>query len=82
GCGERSGLVQAMRDPRLSQAIAAMHREPGENWTVARLASVAGRTMQDIVSQVQNVTALIAQISAATAEQATALSEVSSAVED
>jgi aerotaxis receptor len=45
-------------------------------------ASAAGRTMQDIVSQVQNVTALIAQISAATAEQATALSEVSSAVED
>ncbi|KAA5928203.1 MULTISPECIES: PAS domain-containing methyl-accepting chemotaxis protein [Pantoea] len=45
-------------------------------------ASAAGRTMQDIVSQVQNVTALIAQISSATAEQATALSEVSSAVED
>lgn len=45
-------------------------------------ASAAGRTMQDIVSQVQNVTSLIAQISAATAEQATALSEVSSAVED
>lgn len=42
GCGQSSGLVQAMRDPRLSQAIAAMHREPGENWTVARLASVAG----------------------------------------
>ncbi|MGJ0480431.1 methyl-accepting chemotaxis protein [Pantoea agglomerans] len=45
-------------------------------------ASAAGRTMQDIVSQVQNVTALIAHISSATAEQATALSEVSSAVED
>jgi len=45
-------------------------------------AAAAGRTMQDIVSQVQNVTTLIAQISAATAEQATALSEVSTAVED
>ncbi|MCZ4059516.1 AraC family transcriptional regulator [Pantoea sp. LMR881] len=42
GCGQSSGLVQAMRDPRLSQAIAAMHREPGENWTVERLARVAG----------------------------------------
>ncbi len=42
----------------------------------------AGKTMQDIVNQVQNVTALIAQISSATAEQATALSEVSLAVED
>ena len=38
--------------------------------------------MKEIVSQVQNVTALIAQISAATAEQATALGEVSVAVED
>ncbi|WP_067704390.1 PAS domain-containing methyl-accepting chemotaxis protein [Erwinia sp. ErVv1] len=42
----------------------------------------AGKTMEAIVSQVQNVTALVAQISAATAEQATALSEVSLAVED
>ncbi len=45
-------------------------------------ADAAGRTMQDIVSQVQNVTTLISQISAATAGQATALSEVSIAVED
>lgn len=42
----------------------------------------AGQTMENIVSQVQNVTTLIAQISAATSEQATALSEVSLAVED
>ncbi|MGY5957431.1 methyl-accepting chemotaxis protein [Kosakonia sp. BK9b] len=46
------------------------------------LADDAGKTMQQIVDQVQNVTTLIAQISAATAEQATALSEVSLAVED
>ncbi|MBK4773229.1 MAG: hypothetical protein FT726_26965, partial [Pantoea sp. Morm] len=45
-------------------------------------ADAAGRTMQDIVDQVQNVTALIAQISSATAEQSIALSEVSTAVED
>ena len=45
-------------------------------------ADAAGRTMQDIVEQVQHVTALIAQISAATAEQSVALSEVSGAVED
>ena len=46
------------------------------------LADDAGKTMQEIVNRVQNVTLLIAQISAATAEQATALSEVSLAVED
>ncbi|MGG7447372.1 methyl-accepting chemotaxis protein [Kosakonia oryzendophytica] len=46
------------------------------------LADDAGKTMKEIVAQVQNVTTLIAHISAATAEQATALSEVSLAVED
>jgi len=48
----------------------------------SQLADNAGNTMQGIVERVQSVTTLIAQISAATAEQATALSEVSLAVED
>ncbi|WP_275555622.1 PAS domain-containing methyl-accepting chemotaxis protein [Mixta sp. Marseille-Q2659] len=41
-----------------------------------------GSTMQEIVDRVQDVSTLIGQISAATAEQATALSEVSQAVEN
>lgn len=41
-----------------------------------------GSTMQEIVGQVQTVSELIGQINAATAEQATALSEVSLAVEN
>jgi len=40
----------------------------------------AGRTMDDIVEQVQNVTRLIAQISLSTSEQATGLSELTRAV--
>ncbi|MFS2224183.1 methyl-accepting chemotaxis protein [Pantoea sp. B65] len=44
--------------------------------------NTAGETIGGIVSQVQNVTSLIALISSATAEQATALSEISLAVED
>ncbi|EML2066468.1 PAS domain-containing protein [Enterobacter asburiae] len=40
----------------------------------------AGRTMDDIVVQVKNVTQLIAQISHATTEQATGLSELTRAV--
>ncbi|EPX7616829.1 methyl-accepting chemotaxis protein [Enterobacter roggenkampii] len=40
----------------------------------------AGRTMDDIVVQVKNVTQLIAQISYATSEQATGLSELTRAV--
>ena len=41
-----------------------------------------GSTMQEIVDRVQDVSTLIGQISAATAEQATALGEVSQAVEN
>ncbi|MCM7873528.1 methyl-accepting chemotaxis protein [Enterobacter roggenkampii] len=40
----------------------------------------AGRTMDDIIVQVKNVTQLIAQISHATSEQATGLSELTRAV--
>lgn len=40
----------------------------------------AGRTMDDIVEQVKNVTRLIAQISYSTSEQATGLSELTRAV--
>jgi aerotaxis receptor len=42
----------------------------------------AGTTMDDIVSQVGNVTTLIGRISAATAEQGTGLSEVGKAVKE
>ncbi len=58
GCGQGSGLVQAMRDPRLSKAIAAMHREPGENWTVERLASVAGCSRSVFAERFQNATTM------------------------
>ena len=40
----------------------------------------AGRTMDDIVEQVQNVTRLIAQISHSTSEQASGLSDLTRAV--
>ena len=40
----------------------------------------AGRTMDDIVTQVQNVTSLIAQISHSTSEQATGLNDLTRAV--
>lgn len=42
GCGDATGWVAALRDPRLGRALAAMHREPGRDWTVARLAAEAG----------------------------------------
>ncbi len=42
GCGDATGWVQALRDPRLGRAIVAMHRDPGREWTVAELAAQMG----------------------------------------
>lgn len=56
GCGKGSGLVQAMRDPRLSQAITAMHRAPGENWTVEALARVSGSSRSVFAHRFQQAT--------------------------
>lgn len=39
GCENVSGLVAALRDPRLARAILALHRQPGKDWTVAELAA-------------------------------------------
>lgn len=39
GCDNSSGLVAALRDPRLACAILALHRQPGHHWTVAELAA-------------------------------------------
>lgn len=39
GCESASGLVAALRDPRLYRAILAIHRQPGKEWTVAELAA-------------------------------------------
>ena len=42
GCGDIGGWVEALRDPRLGKVIAAVHREPGRDWTVATMAAEAG----------------------------------------
>jgi AraC-like DNA-binding protein len=42
GCGDATGWVQALHDPRLGKAIVALHRDPGRNWTVADLAAEMG----------------------------------------
>jgi AraC family transcriptional regulator, activator of mtrCDE len=39
---DRRGLLAALSDTRLAKALAAMHTEPGRDWTVESLASVAG----------------------------------------
>jgi AraC-like DNA-binding protein len=42
GCSDVRGWLEALRDPRLSRAISALHREPGRSWTVAELAAETG----------------------------------------
>jgi AraC-like DNA-binding protein len=42
GCNDVQGWLEALRDPRLSRAVSALHREPGRNWTVSELASETG----------------------------------------
>lgn len=44
GCGNATGWVGALHDPRLSRAIVMMHKAPGRNWTVAELAKEAGNS--------------------------------------
>lgn len=42
GCGDASGWVAALRDPRLGRVIVAIHKAPGHDWTVAELADRMG----------------------------------------
>lgn len=39
-----TGWLAAIRDPHIGRALAAMHRDPGKNWTLASLASHAGQS--------------------------------------
>ena len=39
-----TGWLAAIRDPHIGRALAAMHRDPGHNWTLESLASLAGQS--------------------------------------
>ena len=39
---ELTGWLAAVRDPQIGAALARIHRAPGEDWTVDRLAALAG----------------------------------------
>ncbi len=41
GCGDSSGWIGALHDPRLGRAFLAMHQYPSKDWTVADLAKEA-----------------------------------------
>lgn len=56
GCDGAAGLVDALRDPRLAGAIAALHREPGRSWTVADLAAETGSSRSVFAQRFHAVT--------------------------
>lgn len=58
GCGDSSGWVAALRDPRLGRVIAALHRDPGRNWTVADLAAEMGSSRSVFAERFLDVTGM------------------------
>ncbi len=42
GCGDTRGWIAAVRDPQIGRALAAVHLDPGKDWTVEQLAKIAG----------------------------------------
>jgi AraC-like DNA-binding protein len=58
GCGDATGWVEALRDPRLGRAIVAMHREPGRDWTVAELAARMGSSRSVFAERFLGVTGM------------------------
>jgi AraC-like DNA-binding protein len=58
GCGTAAGWVAALRDPRLARVMAALHRDPGREWTVAELASVMGASRSVFAARFLAVTGM------------------------
>ncbi|RCS22894.1 AraC family transcriptional regulator [Phyllobacterium salinisoli] len=58
GCGDATGWIEALRDPRLGRVIAALHREPGRDWTVAELAAEMGSSRSVFAERFLEVTGM------------------------
>ena len=50
-----SGLLAALADPRLSCALAALHERPEQDWTVAKLAKLAGASRAGFAKRFQTL---------------------------
>jgi AraC-like DNA-binding protein len=42
GCDNASGVITALRDPRLARVLVELHRDPGRDWDVAMMAGLMG----------------------------------------
>ena len=61
GCGDATGWIEALRDPRLGRVIAALHREPGRNWTLADMAQEMGSSRSVFAKRFVEVTGMTPQ---------------------
>jgi AraC-like DNA-binding protein len=61
GCGDATGWIEALRDPRLGRVIAALHREPGRNWTLAEMALEMGSSRSVFAKRFVEVTGMTPQ---------------------
>ena len=56
GCGDSSGWIAALRDPRLGRVILAIHNDPGHDWSLAELASKMGASRSVFAERFLEVT--------------------------
>jgi AraC-like DNA-binding protein len=54
----QGGLLVALADPRLSRALSAMHANPGEAWSVERLADCAGLSRSGFARRFHQITGM------------------------
>ncbi|HEV2572580.1 MAG TPA: AraC family transcriptional regulator [Beijerinckiaceae bacterium] len=54
-CRDGTGWFVALHDPRLGRAIAALHRNPSRDWTVADLATEAGTSRSVFADRFQAI---------------------------
>jgi AraC-like DNA-binding protein len=55
GCDNASGLVAALRDPRLARAVLALHQQPGRSWTVEQLANECNTSRSVFAERFQTI---------------------------
>lgn len=58
GCGDSSGWIAALRDPRLGRVILAIHNNPGHDWSLAELAREMGASRSVFAERFLEVTGI------------------------
>lgn len=54
--GVSSGLMMGLSDPRLARALVALHGAPQDDWTLTRMAAVAGMSRSAFAASFRDVT--------------------------